>query len=102
MVAEVGISCCSSSVSGRTMAGPSGPDVTDTQRRSRPITGGSAGSGESAHPELLGRTGERQVLADLLRAARAGHGGAVVLRGEAGIGKSALLEDLADNAQDCC
>jgi len=75
--------------------------VTDAQRRSRPITGGSAGSRESAHPELLGRIGERQWLADLLRAARAGHGGAVVLRGEAGIGKSALLEDLADKAQDC-
>jgi DNA-binding CsgD family transcriptional regulator len=66
------------------------------------MIGGSAGSGESAHPELLGRSGERERLADLLRAAWAGHGGAVVLRGEAGIGKSVLLEDLADKAHDCC
>ena len=54
------------------------------------------------HRELLGRTGERERLADLLSRARAGHGGAVVLRGEAGIGKSALLDDLAEKAQDCC
>ena len=76
--------------------------MTTARRRSRPIVGGSAGSGDSAEPELLGRIGERQRLAGLLRAARAGRGGAVVLCGEAGIGKSALLEDLADKAQDCC
>jgi DNA-binding CsgD family transcriptional regulator len=64
--------------------------------------GGVTASSEAAHPELLGRTEERQWLADLLRTARDGHGGAVVLRGEAGIGKSALLEDLADKAQDFC
>jgi DNA-binding CsgD family transcriptional regulator len=51
-------------------------------------------------PELLGRSAERKWLADLLGQARAGQGGAVVLRGEAGIGKSALLEDLAEKAQD--
>jgi DNA-binding CsgD family transcriptional regulator len=63
---------------------------------------GVAGSSETAHPQLLGRMEERQWLAALLRTARDGHGGAVVLRGEAGIGKSALLEDLADKAQDFC
>jgi AAA ATPase domain len=52
--------------------------------------------------ELLGRMEERQVLADLLRRARAGHAGVVVLRGEEGIGKSALLDDLAVRAPDCC
>jgi DNA-binding CsgD family transcriptional regulator len=51
---------------------------------------------------LLGRTEERQRLVDLLGEARAGHGGAVVLRGEAGIGKSALLDGLALRALDCC
>jgi DNA-binding CsgD family transcriptional regulator len=49
---------------------------------------------------LLGRDEERQLLADLLNSAREGHGGAVVLRGEAGIGKSALLKDLAQKSSD--
>jgi DNA-binding CsgD family transcriptional regulator len=53
-----------------------------------------------AHPELLGRIEERQSLNDLARNARQGHGGAVVVRGEAGIGKSALLEELADKAPE--
>ena len=44
---------------------------------------------------------ERERLDELLRSARAGHGGAVVLRGDAGIGKSALLDDLAVGAPDC-
>jgi DNA-binding CsgD family transcriptional regulator len=57
---------------------------------------------QTAHHALLGRTGERRWLADLVSAARDGRGGVVVLRGEAGIGKSALLEDLAHQAQDCC
>jgi DNA-binding CsgD family transcriptional regulator len=66
------------------------------------VAGGVITSSETALPELLGRTEERRWLADLLRMARDSHGGAVVVRGEAGIGKSALLEDLADKAQDFC
>src|SRR5689334_2000801 len=57
---------------------------------------------KSPPSQLLGRTDERQKLADLLDRARIGQGGAVVLREEAGIGKSALLEDLADVARDFC
>src|SRR3954470_14157437 len=41
---------------------------------------------------LLGRRRERDELDRLLRSTRAGHGGAVVVMGEAGIGKTALLE----------
>ncbi|WP_344649932.1 ATP-binding protein [Cryptosporangium japonicum] len=41
---------------------------------------------------LLGREAETRRVADLVAAARAGRGGAVVLSGEAGIGKSALLD----------
>ncbi|MFD7065466.1 ATP-binding protein [Streptomyces sp. NPDC059906] len=41
---------------------------------------------------LLGRKYETRRLRELIDAARAGRGGALVLRGEAGIGKSALLE----------
>jgi DNA-binding CsgD family transcriptional regulator len=59
-------------------------------------------SGETSLPELLGRVEEREWLADLLGRARDGQGGAVVLRGEAGIGKSALLEDFAEKARDFC
>ncbi|HEX6326644.1 MAG TPA: AAA family ATPase [Jiangellaceae bacterium] len=40
---------------------------------------------------LLGRTAERAVIDDVLEAARAGHGAALVVRGEPGIGKTALL-----------
>jgi DNA-binding CsgD family transcriptional regulator len=57
---------------------------------------------ETPSPGLLGRIEERRSLEELLGKARAGHGGAVVLRGEAGIGKSALLDDLAIKAPDCC
>ncbi|MFE1801249.1 AAA family ATPase [Streptomyces sp. NPDC059517] len=45
---------------------------------------------------LLGRQYETQRLGELIGAARAGRGGTLVLRGEAGIGKSTLLE----NAQE--
>src|SRR5438128_958362 len=48
------------------------------------------GAGGFGSPELLGRSEERQSLAILLGNAREGSGGAVVLRGEAGIGKSVL------------
>jgi DNA-binding CsgD family transcriptional regulator len=41
---------------------------------------------------LFGREREREVLDRLLDGVRAGHGGVVVLHGEAGVGKTALLE----------
>ena len=47
---------------------------------------------------LLGREAERGRLADLRDEVRAGNSRAVVLRGAAGIGKTALLDDLAANA----
>ncbi|HEX3814985.1 MAG TPA: AAA family ATPase [Mycobacteriales bacterium] len=78
---------------------PGSKHAIDVQRTNWAMT--STVAGENAAPELLGRTDERQSLADLLLRARDGHGGVVVVRGEAGIGKSALLEDLADKAQDC-
>ncbi|MFF5563988.1 ATP-binding protein [Streptomyces sp. NPDC012623] len=48
----------------------------------------------SAHPpaQLVGRQAEIRRIDELAEAARAGRGGALVLRGEAGIGKSALLD----------
>jgi hypothetical protein len=75
--------------------------ASDVQPKNRPITSAPADSHDNAAPVLLGRAEDRKWLADLLHRAREGHGGAVVLRGEAGIGKSALLQDLAGKAQEC-
>ncbi|ADB35630.1 transcriptional regulator, LuxR family [Kribbella flavida DSM 17836] len=48
---------------------------------------------------LYGRTAEQELLSDLLAGARAGASGTLVLRGEAGIGKTALLDWLAAEAK---
>ena len=45
---------------------------------------------------LLGREREREVLDRLLNAVRAGRGGVLVVHGEAGVGKTALLEYAAE------
>src|ERR1700730_7013873 len=42
--------------------------------------------------QLLGRQREREALGRLLNAARAGDGGVLVVHGEPGVGKTALLE----------
>ncbi len=47
---------------------------------------------------LLGREGEQAAVDGLLGRARAGEGGALLLRGEPGVGKSALLGYAADRA----
>ncbi|HEX3830612.1 MAG TPA: AAA family ATPase [Solirubrobacteraceae bacterium] len=57
----------------------------------------------SGHPGpgalmLRGRDDERTVLDQLLDEARAGQSGALVLRGEAGVGKTALLEHAIESA----
>ena len=51
-------------------------------------------------PELLDREAERAALDGLLGDLRSGRGRALVVRGEAGVGKSALLEYLAVAAAD--
>ena len=52
-------------------------------------------------PALLGRIRECHVLDRLLESARAGQSRVLVLRGESGVGKSALLEYLAGRASGC-
>ena len=47
---------------------------------------------------LLGRAGERETLDRMLRNVRGGHSAVLVIRGEAGVGKTALLQDLAGQA----
>ncbi|MGH3721993.1 MAG: AAA family ATPase [Pseudonocardiaceae bacterium] len=49
---------------------------------------------------LLGRSAELTKLNDLLLAARQGHSAAVVISGEAGIGKSALAQSMMSTAAD--
>jgi DNA-binding CsgD family transcriptional regulator len=51
-------------------------------------------------PRLLGRTGELQVLDRLIANARGGQSAVLVLRGEPGIGKTALLSHLIGQASD--
>jgi AAA ATPase domain len=51
-------------------------------------------------PELLGRQRERTALDGLLGDLRSGRGRALMLRGEAGVGKSALLDYIAGAAAD--
>src|SRR5689334_8913951 len=54
----------------------------------------------SGPPSLLDRQEERATLDGLLGDLRSGHGRALVLRGEAGVGKSALLDYVAGAAAD--
>jgi DNA-binding CsgD family transcriptional regulator len=49
---------------------------------------------------LLGREREREVLDRLLEAARGGHGGVLVVDGEPGVGKTALLEHAVGAARE--
>ena len=51
--------------------------------------------------ELHGRHAECQALDRLVMSARAGQSRALVIRGEAGVGKTALLEFLAERGSDC-
>ena len=50
---------------------------------------------------LRGRHHEREVLDRLLRRVRAGESSVLVVRGEAGVGKTALLEYVAERASAC-
>ncbi|HET8949043.1 MAG TPA: BREX system ATP-binding domain-containing protein, partial [Solirubrobacteraceae bacterium] len=52
-------------------------------------------------PRLLGRSSECEALDRLLASVRAGQSQVLVVRGEAGVGKTALLEYLAERASDC-
>jgi DNA-binding CsgD family transcriptional regulator len=54
-----------------------------------------------ARPGLLGRREECELLSGALAAAKAGRSQVLVLRGEPGIGKTALLDFLAERATGC-
>jgi hypothetical protein len=55
-------------------------------------------TGAHRQPGLRGRLTERQALDRLLEGARAGRSGVLVIRGEAGVGKTALLHHAAGQA----
>src|SRR3954447_20478102 len=52
-------------------------------------------------PELLGRRRETEMLDQLLEAVRAGQSRALAIRGDPGVGKTALLEYVVDHAMGC-
>src|SRR3712207_9237724 len=56
--------------------------------------------GPGRPPDLRGRAGECALLDGLVSAVRRGESRSLVLRGEAGIGKTALLEYLIESASD--
>ena len=58
-------------------------------------------AGDTIGAELLGRHRERDVLDRLLREVEAGQSRVLVLHGEAGAGKSALLDYVDQHASAC-
>jgi DNA-binding CsgD family transcriptional regulator len=74
--------------------------VTNRRSAKQPGADGVALVAEPAHWQLLGRGTERELLASLVQRARHGHGAAVVIRGEPGIGKSALVDETVDGVRD--
>jgi hypothetical protein len=53
-------------------------------------------------PRLTGRRRECEELDELIASVRSGQSGPLVVRGEAGVGKTALLDYVAENASGCC
>lgn len=70
-------------------------------RRSGSLRAGGAMAGSGSIAGLVGRRSECRVLDDLLAGARGGSSAALVLRGEAGIGKTELLGYLLERATGC-
>src|SRR4051812_10069827 len=69
--------------------------------RLRPVgAAGSAGSPPYDRDVLYGRTAELARIEQLLSDARLSHGGALQIRGEAGMGKSALLDAAETRGED--
>src|SRR3954454_24797163 len=58
------------------------------------------GSGQPGRTRMWGRERERALLDELISAIRRGESRSLLLRGEAGIGKTALLEHLRESASD--
>jgi DNA-binding CsgD family transcriptional regulator len=72
------------------------------QGRVDPVPAPHRGGDEDrrAPPPLIDRRAEQKVIGDLLDNARAGMGAALVLRGDAGVGKSTVLDQAIKSAPD--
>src|SRR3954470_6767226 len=72
------------------------------RERQRRMTGqyGADGSGRTTGTSLRGRSAECAVLDQMLSAVRAGESRVLVLRGDAGLGKTALLDYVVGSAGD--
>ena len=67
-----------------------------------PVLGSTVLAGAAPESGLRGRRGECEALDLLVAGVRAGQSRVLVLRGEAGAGKTALLEYLLERASGCC
>src|SRR5215470_1802299 len=65
------------------------------------MSGSMNSSASGKLPSLYGRPRECAVLDELLEQVRRGHSAVLVMRGEAGVGKTALLEYVARRARGC-
>jgi len=93
-------------VAGRPQAELAGVDAHDPERSiaypsSRGDTRGSELKDGDRSSDLVGRRRECQVLDSLLEGIRAGQSRVLVLRGESGVGKSALLDYVSGRAIGC-
>src|SRR6476661_5801990 len=59
---------------------------------------GTVGDGGKRRVQLLGREREQTAIDRLVESARDGRGGVLVVHGEPGVGKTALLDDLVEKA----
>src|SRR4029453_1623126 len=82
-----------------------GPGWTPLVRSERAITGeahhASVQASIDSDSRLQDRRAEREALAGLIARAREGTSGTLVVRGEAGVGKTALLDVLLAGAAGC-
>jgi DNA-binding CsgD family transcriptional regulator len=81
------------------MTSTGGVRADDDPAKGRPRRLGD--QAQRTYSALLGRQAECAELGRLLKAVRAGESRSLVIRGEAGVGKSALLEHLTEAASDC-
>jgi AAA ATPase domain len=80
-----------------------GPVDTPERRSAPPVSAVGLQRSMSARrpPVLLGRGSERRLLGRLIENVRAGQSAVLVMRGEAGVGKTALLHECARQAAGC-
>ena len=70
-------------------------DLSEVRVREQPVRApGGSETRVASRRRLLGRERERELLDRLLEGVRDGHGGVLVMHGEAGVGKTALLDHL--------